>query len=88
MDRINSIIHSTAKDILDSNYLNKPVRDEKPNDPSATCVLIIEFDLSAYRGFDLGGHFLLPMFDWGAQGNKDNSNVSGQPYPGESERIV
>ena len=74
---------------FDPNYLNKLVRNEKPCDPNATRVLLIDYDLSAYshRGYDIGGHFVLRMFDWSGRGDKSNEKISGQPYPSESERM-
>ena len=69
---------------MDPNYLNRLVRKEKPGDPNASRVLIINFDISFYsdRGYDLGGHFVNRMFNWGCK----ESKMSGLPYPSESER--
>ena len=70
---------------MDSNYLNRLVREEKPSDPDATRVLIIDFDASGYsdRGFDLAGHFISKMFD---VSNKETM-ISGFEFPSESEQM-
>ena len=69
---------------MDPNYLNRLVKNEKSNDPSASRVLIIDFDFSGYfhRGYDLAGHFINRMLDW------TTDKPSGIPYPNETERMT
>ena len=71
---------------MDSNYLNRLVRNRKPSDPDATRTLIIDYDSSAYshRGVDLGGHLVLRMF----YGEDGSLQAFGLPYPSESEKLA
>ena len=71
---------------MDPNYLNRLVRNQKPSDPNATRVVLIDFDLSKYadRGYDLAGHFVNRMFCWSGKDTK----VSGAEYPSEEERVA
>ena len=71
---------------LDPNYLNRLVRSERAKDPGVTRTIIIDFDLTAYsdRGFDLGGHFVLRVFDW----SRKDTYLTGLPYPSEGERAA
>lgn len=70
---------------MDPNYLNRLVRNERPSDPKATRTLIIDFDVSAYsyRGYDLGGHFILRMFN-----SDEEFKMSNLPYPSEAEQMT
>ena len=78
--------HRTVLCTMDPNYLNRLVRNQKPSDPNATRVVLIDFDLSKYadRGYDLAGHFVNRMFCWSGKDTK----VSGAEYPSEEERVA
>ena len=69
---------------IDSQYLNRLVRFQQPNDLHTTRTVLIDYDLVTYcvRGIDLAGHFVSRMLSW----NNFENFVSGSPYPNEEER--
>ena len=74
---------------LDTNYLNRLVKTERPkdhrlHDPKELRTFLIDHDLAAYcqRGHDLGGHFVERMYNWGGE----ESKVTGLKFPDESDR--
>lgn len=66
---------------MDSNYLNRIVRNDETADDRC---MTIDYDISGYynRGCDLAGHFVLRTLD----GSGKESKLSGFPYPSEEER--
>ena len=70
---------------MDSQYLNRLVRNERPQGQNVTRSVLIDYDIVSYcvRGIDLSGHFVSRMMSWDL---KNGSFYSGFPYPNEAER--
>lgn len=67
---------------FDTNFLNVLVREHATPDQLKTVLIDYELALYAFRGLDLGGHFVNRIIKWNGQETK----ASGHPFPPESQR--
>lgn len=77
-----SIPTREALTTFDTNFLNVLVRENPVGDQLKTLLIDYEFAMFAFRGLDLGGHFVNRIIKW----NGKETKASGHGFPPEPQR--